>query len=53
MYVVYVICMSLYVVKRDVDDDSDGAHLTSFGTVLQAEEEAKEYEKSPYSVQVH
>ena len=28
-------------------DDSDGAHLTSFGIVFQTEEEAKENERSP------
>ena len=30
-----------YVFKRDLDDDSDGAHLTSFGIDFQTEEEAK------------
>ena len=30
-----------YVFKRDLNDDSDGAHLTSFGIGFQAEEEAK------------
>ena len=30
-----------YVFKRDLTDDSDGAHLTSFGIELQTEEEAK------------
>ena len=33
-----------YVLKQNLNDDSDGAHLTSFGKVLQAEEEAKENE---------
>ena len=33
--------------KRDLDDDSDGAHLTSFGIEFQTEEEAKENERSP------
>ena len=36
-----------YVFKRDLDDDSDRAHLTSFGIEFQAEEEAKENERSP------
>ena len=36
-----------YVFKRDIDDDSDGAHLTSFGVEFQIEEEAKENERSP------
>ena len=35
------------VLKRDLDDDSDGAHLTSFGIEFQTEEEAKENERSP------
>ena len=30
-----------YVIKRDLDDDSDGAHLTSFGIDFQTEEESK------------
>ena len=34
-----------YVFKRDLNDDSDGAHLTSFGIELQTE--AKEYVRSP------
>ena len=38
---------SKHVVKRDLDDDSDGAHLTSFGIECQTEEEAKENERSP------
>ena len=36
-----------YVFKRDLDDDSDGAHLTSFGMEFQTEEEAKENQRSP------
>ena len=36
-----------YVFKRDVNDDSDGAHLASFGIEFQTEEEAKENERSP------
>ena len=36
-----------YVFKRDLDDDSDGAHLTLFGIEFQTEEEAKENERSP------
>ena len=35
-----------YVFKRDLDDDSDGAHLTSIGIEFQTEEEAKENERS-------
>ena len=35
------------VFKRDFDDDSDGAHLTSFGIEFHTEEEAKENERSP------
>ena len=37
----------MYVFKRDLDDDSDGAHLTSFGIEFQTEEEANEKERSP------
>ena len=36
-----------YVFKQDLYDDSDGAHLTSFGIEFQTEEEAKENERSP------
>ena len=36
-----------YVFKLDLDDDSDGAHLTSSGIEFQTEEEAKENERSP------
>ena len=35
-----------YVIKRDLNDDSDGAHLISFGIESQTEEEAKENERS-------
>ena len=37
----------MYIFKRDLNDDSDGAHLTSFGIEFQTEEEAKENERSP------
>ena len=36
-----------YVFKRDLNDDSDGAHQASFGIEFQTEEEAKENERSP------
>ena len=36
-----------YVFKRDINDDSDGVHLTSLGKEFQTEEEAKEKERSP------
>ena len=36
-----------YVFKRDLDDDSDGAHLALFGIEFHAEEEANENERSP------
>ena len=36
-----------YVFTRDLNDDSDGAHLTSFGIEFQTEEEAEENERSP------
>ena len=36
-----------YDIKRDLCEDSDGAHLTSFGIEFQTEEEAKENERSP------
>ena len=36
-----------HVFKRDLNDDSDGAHLTSFGIVFQTEEEGRENERSP------
>ena len=38
---------SKYVFKRDLDDDCDGAYLTSFGMEFQTEEEANENERSP------
>ena len=37
----------MYVFKRDINYDSDGAHLTSLGIEFQTEEEAKENERSP------
>ena len=37
-----------YVFKRDLSDDSDAAHLTSFGIEFQTEEEANENERSPH-----
>ena len=36
-----------YVFKRDSNDDSDGAHFTSFLIEVQTEDEAKENERSP------
>ena len=36
-----------YVFKRDINDESHGAHLTSFGMEFQIEEEARENERSP------
>ena len=36
-----------YVFKRDLGDDCDGSHLTSFGIEFQTEEQAKENERSP------
>ena len=33
---------NMYVFKRDLNDDSDGAHLMSFGIEFQAEEAKKE-----------
>ena len=36
-----------YVFKRDLNDDSDRAHLTSLGIEFQTEKEAKENELSP------
>ena len=35
-----------YVFKQHLNDDSDGAHLTSFRIEFQTEEEAKENERS-------
>ena len=40
----------MYVFKRDIDDDSDGEHLTSFGIEFLTEEEAKDNERSPSAV---
>ena len=37
----------MYFLKRDLDDDSNGAHLTSFGIEFETEEEANEYKRSP------
>ena len=41
-------CSSVFVsrtrqeyLRRDIDNDSDGAHMTSFGIDFQTEEEAK------------
>ena len=45
-----------HVFKRDLNDDSDGAHLTSFGKEFQTEEEAKkmnDHQVLPYCVQVY
>ena len=36
-----------YVFKRDLNEDSDGAQLTSFGIEFQTAEEANENERSP------
>ena len=36
-----------YVFKRDLCNDSDRAHLTSFGIEFQRDKEAKENERSP------
>ena len=36
-----------YVFKRDLNCDSDGAHVTSFGIEFQTEEEAKENKRLP------
>ena len=36
-----------YVFKQNLNDDNDGAHLTSFGIESQTEEEAKENKRSP------
>ena len=45
---VYLITeQSNHAFKRDLNDNSDGAHLTSFGIEFQTEEEAKENERSP------
>ena len=45
-----------YVFKRDLFDDSDGAHLISFGMEFQTEEEAKkmnDHQVLPYCMQVY
>ena len=45
-----------HVFKRDLDDDSDGSHMTSFGIEFQSEEEAKkknDHQVLPYCVQVN
>ena len=39
-----------YVFKRDLNDDSDGAHLTSFGMQFLTEEEAKAITKCCHTV---
>ena len=44
---VFVTERNKYVFKRNLYDESDGAHLTSFGIEFQTEEEAKENERSP------
>ena len=36
-----------HVVRRDINDDCDGAHLTLFGIEFLIEEESKENERSP------
>ena len=36
-----------YVFKRDLNDDSDGVHLTSFGIEFRTAEEEKENVRSP------
>ena len=33
--------------RRDINDDSDWAHLTSYGTEFHTEEEANERDRSP------
>ena len=43
---VFVNCKQVFF-KRDLNDDSGGAHLTSLGIEFQTEEEAKENERSP------
>ena len=45
-----------YVIKRNLNGDTNGAHLTSFKIEFQAEEEAKkmnEHQVLPYCVQVY
>ena len=46
----------MYVSKRDLNDDSDGAQMASVGIEFQTEEEAKEmndHQVLPYCVQVY
>ena len=46
----------MYVIKRDLNDNSDGAHLTSFRIEFQTEEEEKktsDHQVLPYCVQVY
>ena len=38
---------SKYVFKHDLDDDSDGAHLTLYSIEFKTEEEAEENKPSP------
>ena len=38
---------NMFVFKREINDDRDGAHLTSFGIEFQTEEEAEENGRSP------
>ena len=42
-----------YVFKRDINDDSNGACLTSFGIEFQTEEEAKENGRTPSVALLH
>ena len=42
-----------YVFKRDLNGDSDEAHLISFGMEFQTEEEAEENERSPSAALLH
>ena len=51
---VFVNRMNKYVFKRDLND-SDGAHLTSFGIEFQTEEAKKmsDHQVLPYCVQVY
>ena len=47
---------SKFVFKRDLNDDSDGAHLTSFGIEFHTEDEAKkknDHQVLPYCVPVN
>ena len=47
MHIIIKIEQNKYVFKGDLDDDSHGTYLTSFGIELQTEEEAKENKLSP------